>query len=157
DVLPLFHSFGYLLVWLGMDTGMGLICNPSPLETGTIGELVEAHAATVLFATPTFLNLYRRRCAPAQFGSLRLVIAGAEKLPSSTLESFEETFGVRPLEGYGLTECSPVVAVNAPDFRAAGFFQPGTRRGSVGHPLPGVSVRIVDPATLDRSEVGPPL
>jgi acyl-[acyl-carrier-protein]-phospholipid O-acyltransferase/long-chain-fatty-acid--[acyl-carrier-protein] ligase len=106
---------------------------------------VEQHAATVLFATPTFLNIYLRRCPPAQFGSLRLVIAGAEKLPESISAGFEDTFGIRPLEGYGMTECSPVVAVNAPDYRAPGFYQPGHRRGTVGHPLPGVAVRIVKP------------
>ena len=66
------------------------------------------------------------------------MIAGAEKLPESVARTFEDHFGIRPLEGYGVTECSPVVAVNAPDFRGAGFFQPGSRRGFVGQPLPGV-------------------
>ena len=145
DVLPLFHSFGYLLLWLAGCRGMGLICHANPLEAGTVGGLVERYKATVLFGTPTFLQLYARRCAPAQFGSLRLVIAGAEKLPEAVSRNFEDTFGIRPLEGYGLTECSPVVAVSAPDYRAAGFFQPGSRRGFVGHPLPGVTVRVVDP------------
>src|SRR5262249_9834397 len=92
-------------------------------------------------------QLYARRCAPAQFGSIRLVIAGAEKLPESVSRQFEDHFGIRPLEGYGLTACSPVVAVNAPDFRAPGFFRPGSRRGSAGHPLPGVSVRVVEQET----------
>jgi acyl-[acyl-carrier-protein]-phospholipid O-acyltransferase/long-chain-fatty-acid--[acyl-carrier-protein] ligase len=99
----------------------------------------------MLLATPTFLQLYLRRCSPAQFGSLRLVIAGAEKLAEPLARTFEDSFGIRPLEGYGMTECSPVVAVSTLDYRAAGFFQPGSRRGFVGHPLPGVSVRIVDP------------
>ena len=152
DVLPLFHSFGYLLLWLGTCRGMGLVCHVKPLETGAVGELVERYGATVLFATPTFLHLYARRCAPAQFGSLRLVIAGAEKLPEAISRAFEDTFGIRPLEGYGMTECSPVVAVNAPDFRAPGFFQPGLRRGTVGHPLPGVSVRIVEPESIAGQE-----
>jgi acyl-[acyl-carrier-protein]-phospholipid O-acyltransferase/long-chain-fatty-acid--[acyl-carrier-protein] ligase len=124
---------------------MGLICHINPLEAGTIGGLVERYKATVLFGTPTFLQLYARRVAPAQFGSLRFVIAGAEKLPETVLRNFEDTFGIRPLEGYGLTECSPVVAVSAPDYRAAGFFQPGSRRGFVGHPLPGVTARVADP------------
>jgi acyl-[acyl-carrier-protein]-phospholipid O-acyltransferase/long-chain-fatty-acid--[acyl-carrier-protein] ligase len=145
DVLPLFHSFGYLLLWLGTCRGMGLVCHANPLESGTVGGLAERYQATVLFGTPTFLQLYARRCAPAQFGSIRLVIAGAEKLPETIARSFEDHFGVRPLEGYGLTECSPVVAVNAPDFRGPGYFQPGSRRGTVGHSLPGVSVRVVEP------------
>lgn len=144
-ILPLFHSFGYMLLWLGACQGMGLVCHPNPLESGTVGGLAERYSATVLFGTPTFLQLYARRCAPAQFGSIRLVIAGAERLTEAVSRSFEDHFGIRPLEGYGLTECSPVVAVNAPDFRAPGYFQPGSRRGFVGHPLPGISVRVTDP------------
>jgi acyl-[acyl-carrier-protein]-phospholipid O-acyltransferase/long-chain-fatty-acid--[acyl-carrier-protein] ligase len=155
DVLPLFHSFGYLLLWLAMCRGMGLVCHFKPQEASAVGELAQEYAATVLLATPAFLQIYARRCPPAQFGSLRLVIAGAEKLPENIALAFEETFGIRPLEGYGLTECAPVVAVNAPDFRAPGFYQPGARRGTVGHPLPGISVRIVRPesvATADASD-----
>ena len=123
----------------------------SPRRSGTVGGLVEQYAATVLFATPAFLNIYTRRCSPPQFGSLRMVVAGADKLPDSVAQAFEETFGIRVLEGYGMTECSPVVAVNAPDFRAPGFFQPGSRRGTVGHPLPGVSVRVVRPESVAES------
>jgi acyl-[acyl-carrier-protein]-phospholipid O-acyltransferase/long-chain-fatty-acid--[acyl-carrier-protein] ligase len=145
DILPLFHSYGFLLLWLGVCRGLGLVCHVKPQESGAVGALIEEHRATVLFATPAFLNIYTRRCPPAQFGSLRLVITGAERLPESIASGFEQTFGIRPLEGYGMTECSPVVAVNAPDYRAAGFYQPGSRRGTVGHPLPGVSLRIVKP------------
>ncbi len=148
DVLPLFHSFGYLLLWLGLCRGMGLICHVKPQESGVVGELIERYWATVLFATPAFLHIYTRRCAPAQFGSLRLVIAGADKLPDGISRAFEDTFGIRPLEGYGVTECSPVIAVNAPDFRAPGFYQPGAKRGTVGHTLPGVSVRIIKPESI---------
>jgi acyl-[acyl-carrier-protein]-phospholipid O-acyltransferase/long-chain-fatty-acid--[acyl-carrier-protein] ligase len=60
-------------------------------------------------------------------------------------QAFEETFGVRPLEGYGATECAPVIAASTRDFRGPGFYQPGSRRGSVGQPLPNIAVRIVDP------------
>ncbi len=143
DVLPLFHSFGYLLLWLGTCRGMGLICHVKPQDSGVVGELVEKYWATVLFATPAFLHIYTRRCTPGQFGSLRLVIAGADKLPEPVSRAFEDHFGIRPLEGYGVTECSPVIAVNAPDFRAPGFYQLGAKRGTVGHCLPGVSVRII--------------
>ena len=121
DVLPLFHSFGYLVLWLGVNRGWPLICHPNPLEAAAIGELVERYEATILLATPTFLQLYLRRCTPAQFGSLRLVIAGAEKLPEPLAPAFEDTFGIRPLEGYGMTECSPVVAVSTLDYRAPGL------------------------------------
>jgi acyl-[acyl-carrier-protein]-phospholipid O-acyltransferase/long-chain-fatty-acid--[acyl-carrier-protein] ligase len=157
DVLPLFHSFGYLVLWLALDRGLALICHPNPLEAAAVGDLVQRYRATVLLATPTFLQLYIRRCSPAQFGSLRLVLAGAERLGEPLAQAFEDTFGIRALEGYGLTECAPVVAVNTLDYRAPGFFQPGSRRGFVGQPLPGVSVRIVDPETneaLGPNEVG---
>ncbi|PYU14004.1 MAG: acyl-[ACP]--phospholipid O-acyltransferase, partial [Acidobacteria bacterium] len=74
---------------------------------------------------------------------------GAEKLPERLALAFEEAFGIRPLEGYGCTECSPVVSVNTRDFRAPGFRQVGAKRGKIGQPLPGVSVRIADPTTLE--------
>ena len=70
-------------------------------------------------------------------------MTGAEKLPERLAAAFEEKFGIRPLEAYGCTECSPAVTVNARDFRAAGFRQVAAKHGSIGHPLPGVSVRIV--------------
>ena len=98
-----------------------------------------------LLATPTFLQLYLRTCTPEDFGSLRLVMTAAEKLPDRLASAFEEHFGIRPLEGYGCTECAPAVAVNTHDFRSAGFRQIGAKRGKIGHPLPGVSVRIVNP------------
>jgi acyl-[acyl-carrier-protein]-phospholipid O-acyltransferase/long-chain-fatty-acid--[acyl-carrier-protein] ligase len=123
------------------------VYHPNPKDATAVGELVQRFAVTLLLSTPTFLQLYLRRCTPAQFGSLRVVVTGAEKLPERVSQAFEERFGVRPLEGYGATECAPAIAVSTPDFRAAGFFQPGARRGSVGQPLPGVAVRIVDPAT----------
>ncbi|WP_406694155.1 AMP-binding protein [Singulisphaera sp. Ch08] len=153
-ILPLFHSFGYTSLWLAGNYGMGTVFHANPLDAATISALVERYRATILLATPTFLQLYIRRCAPAQFGSLRLVIAGAEKLPEGLATAFEDTFGIRPLEGYGMTECSPVVAISTLDYRAPGFFQPGSRRGFAGHPLPGVSVRVVDLATGEPVEPG---
>src|SRR4029077_15405318 len=142
-ILPLFHSFGYTIFWFAVNSGMGTVFHPSPLDAALIGSLVERYRVTILLATPTFLQLYLRRCTPAQFGSLRLILAGAEKLPESLALAFEDTFGIRPMEGYGLTECSPVVGVNTFEGREPRFFQPGSRRGYVGQPLPGVSVRIV--------------
>ena len=81
---------------------------------------------------------------------------GAEKLPERVALAFEDRFGIRPLEGYGCTECAPVVAVNTRDFRAPGFRQVGAKRGKIGHPLPGVSVRIADPETLEPLPTGQP-
>ena len=99
---------------------------------------------TFLIATPTFLQGYMRRCKPESFGSLQYVLVGAEKLPERVALAFEDQFGIRPLEGYGCTECSPVVAVNGKDFRGRGFRQVAAKRGKIGHPLPGVTVKIVD-------------
>ena len=144
-ILPFFHSFGYLVFWFVMFNNAGLVFHPSPLDVAAIGELVRRYRITFLVTTPTFLQLYLRRCTPEQFSSLRVVLTGAEKLPSRLAQAFEDRFGIAPIEGYGITECAPVVAVNCPDFRAAGYFQPASRRGTVGQPLPGVSVQIVDP------------
>jgi acyl-[acyl-carrier-protein]-phospholipid O-acyltransferase/long-chain-fatty-acid--[acyl-carrier-protein] ligase len=144
-VLPFFHSFGFTgTLWLPAALGVGVIFHPNPLDAKTIGPLVKRYAVTFLLATPTFLQLYLRGCAPADFGSLRLVMTAAEKLPDRLASAFEEQFGIRPMEGYGCTECAPAVAVNTPDFRSAGFHQVGVKRGTIGHPLPGVCVRVVD-------------
>src|SRR5207248_5809962 len=102
-ILPLFHSFGYTLFWFAAHSGMASVCHPSPLDAARIGELVQQYRVTILLATPTFLQLYLRRCAPAQFGSLRLVLAGAEKMPEPLELAFEDAFGIKPMEGYGMT------------------------------------------------------
>ena len=154
-ILPFFHSFGYLAtLWLAVNHGVGVVYHPTPLDPGGIGELMEKKRVTILIATPTFLQLYWRRCLPEQFGSVRVVLTGAEKLSERLAGAFEEKFGIRPYEGYGVTECAPVIAVNCPDFRAAGFYQPASRRGTVGRPLPGVSVRVVDPDSFEPLPVG---
>jgi acyl-[acyl-carrier-protein]-phospholipid O-acyltransferase / long-chain-fatty-acid--[acyl-carrier-protein] ligase len=144
-ILPFFHSFGCMAaLWMPAVTGVGVVYHPNPLDARAIGELVSRYKVTFLIATPTFLQAYMRRCSPESFGSLQYVLVGAEKLPDRVALAFEDTFGLRPLEGYGCTECSPVVTVNTRDFRAAGFRQVGARRGRIGHPLPGVCVRILD-------------
>jgi acyl-[acyl-carrier-protein]-phospholipid O-acyltransferase/long-chain-fatty-acid--[acyl-carrier-protein] ligase len=154
-ILPFFHSFGFTATLMTPAlVGVGVAYHPNPLDAKPVGELARRYGATYLMATPTFLQLYLRTCDPADFGSLRLVMVGAEKLPERLATAFEEKFGVRPVEGYGCTECSPVVTGNTHDFRAAGFRQAGSRRGSIGRPLPGVSVRIVSPDTGDPVPVG---
>ncbi len=156
-ILPFFHSFGFMgTLWLPAKLGLGVVFHPSPLDARVIGGLVEKYAVTFLLATPTFLQAYMRRCTPEEFGSLQFVLAGAEKLPERVALGFEDVFGIRPLEGYGCTECSPVVAVNTRDFRAPGFRQVGAKRGRIGHPLPGVSVRIVDPDTGQPLDINQP-
>src|SRR5215813_4728990 len=149
-ILPFFHSFGFTAgLWLPAVHGMGVVFHPNPLDATSISELVGKHRVTFLIATATFLQAYMRRCLPEHFGSLQYVVVGAEKLPERVALAFEDVFGIRPLEGYGCTECSPVVAVNGRDFRAPGFRQVGARRGTIGQPLPGVTVRVVDPDTRE--------
>jgi acyl-[acyl-carrier-protein]-phospholipid O-acyltransferase/long-chain-fatty-acid--[acyl-carrier-protein] ligase len=149
-ILPFFHSFGFTgTLCLPTTIGIGVIFHPNPLESRAIGALVSQYAVTFLLATPTFLQAYMRRCSPEDFGSLQYVMAGAEKLPERISTAFEDRFGIRPLEGYGCTECSPAVTVNTRDFRAAEFRQVGAKRASIGHPLPGIGVRIVNPETFD--------
>ncbi|HXN22198.1 MAG TPA: acyl-[ACP]--phospholipid O-acyltransferase [Candidatus Dormibacteraeota bacterium] len=153
-VLPFFHSFGFTVtLWLPAVLGVGVVYHPNPLDMAAISELTRNYGLTFLLATPTFLQAYMRRCAPEDFGSLQYVVVGAEKLPDRVAAAFEDRFGLRPVEGYGCTECSPVVSVNRHDFRAPGFRQVGAKRGSIGHPLPGVSVRIRNP---DSGEPVPP-
>jgi acyl-[acyl-carrier-protein]-phospholipid O-acyltransferase/long-chain-fatty-acid--[acyl-carrier-protein] ligase len=145
-ILPFFHSFGFTgTLCATAAVGAGVVYHPNPLDSKSIGSLVSGKAVTFLLATPTFLQLYLRGCTPEAFGGLRMVMTGAEKLPERLATAFEEHFGLRPLEAYGCTECAPAVAVNAPDFRSAGFLQVGGKRGKIGRPLPGVSIRIVDP------------
>lgn len=153
-VLPLFHAFGIMSLWLASRFGIGTVAHPNPLDATTVDELAERFRATILLATPTLLRLYLHRCAPAHLGSLRLVLVGAERLPPSLATAFQDQFGIRPLEGYGVTECAPVISVGTLDYRAPGFFQPGSRRGYAGQPLPGVSVRIVCPETFEELEPG---
>ena len=144
-ILPFFHSFGFTVTLaLPAVLGSGLVFNPSPLDGKAVGTLVREHNVTVLLATPTFLQIYLRSLPPEDFGSLKLVVTGAEKLPDRIATAFEDHFGIRPFEGYGCTECSPAVSVNTLDYRAAGFRQVGGKRGKVGHPFPGMAVRIAD-------------
>jgi acyl-[acyl-carrier-protein]-phospholipid O-acyltransferase/long-chain-fatty-acid--[acyl-carrier-protein] ligase len=154
-VLPFFHSFGFTAtLWYPLVKRVTAVYHPSPVEGPAIGALVREYGATVLLATPTFLRIYTRSVPPDDFGSLQFVVVGAEKLRQDLADSFRDKFGVRPVEGYGCTECSPVVAVNVPDFRARGLVQRGTRPGTIGQPLPGVAVRVVEPETREPLPVG---
>lgn len=155
-ILPFFHSFGYMVFWFVMFNNATMIFHPSPLDVAAIGELIRTYRVTFLVTTPTFMQLYARRCTPEQFSSMRVILTGAEKLQARLAQAIEDKFGVDPIEGYGVTECAPVIAVNCPDFRAAGYYQPASRRGTVGQPLPGVSVQIVDPDSYAPLPAGTP-
>ena len=156
-ILPFFHSFGFTgTLALALTGGRGVVFHPNPFDARTIGAMVAQYAVTFLLATPTFLQTYIRRCDAGQFGSLKLVLVGAEKLQERTAQAFEDKFGIRPLEAYGCTECSPAVTVNTRDFRAARFRQVGAKRGKIGHALPGISLRIVDPESFEPVALGAP-
>jgi acyl-[acyl-carrier-protein]-phospholipid O-acyltransferase/long-chain-fatty-acid--[acyl-carrier-protein] ligase len=145
-ILPFFHSFGFTVtLCLPGEIGAGVVFHPNPLDARTVGSLVRENAVTILLATPTFLQLYMRGVPSADFGSLQLVVVGAEKLSERLADAFEQQFGIRPLEGYGTTECAPAVSVNIMDFRAAGFHQIGGKRGKIGRVLPGMTARLADP------------
>lgn len=114
------------------------------------------YGVTVVMGTPTFLQIYLRGCAAEDFGGVQFVLTGAEKLQPRLAHAFEAKFGILPMEGYGSTECGPVQALSTRDYRAAGYFQAGAKRGKIGHPLPGISIRIVDPDTWKPLSVGQP-
>ena len=153
--LPFFHSFGFTVtLCLPAILGVGVAYHPTPLDASAVGRLVRDYGITFLLSTPTFLQLYLRGCSSGDFSTLRVVVAGAEKLNNRLAAAFEEKFGICPLEGYGCTECSPVLAVNTPDFHAAGVRSRGAQPGKVGRPLPGISIRIVNLETFEPMERG---
>ena len=143
-ILPFFHSFGYTVTfWAVMTLGPMGVYHFNPLDARQIGKLAERYGATVLLGTPTFLRGYLRRIEPEQFAKLDIVVVGAEKMPADLFEAFEQRFGVRPVEGYGATELSPLVSVNIPPSRSKATYQIDREEGSVGRPLPGTAARIV--------------
>ncbi|MDP4879105.1 MAG: AMP-binding protein, partial [Opitutales bacterium] len=124
-------------------------------------EAIAEEGATILLGTPTFLKPYLKRAKPEQLSSLKYIIAGAEKTPDGLADLWEKTFGSLYLEGYGLTETTPVVSVNLPHppkgVQYPGDSSEGNRRGSVGRPMPGHAARILHPDTrvdLPIDEVG---
>jgi len=156
-ILPFFHSFGFTVtLCLPIVLGTGVAFYPNPLDAKGVGAMVRENKVTVLLATATFLQIYLRGVAPEDFGGLKLVVTGAEKLPEPLAAAFEARFGIRPFEGYGCTECSPAVAVNTWDYRAAGFYQVGGKHGKIGQPVPGMCVRITDADNPWGGKILPP-
>lgn len=148
-VLPFFHSFGYTVtMWGPMCVGGSALYLPDPRAAKEVGEWAAKERCTVMAATATFMRFYLRRCGENDFATMRLIVCGAEKLPVSLANEFEAKFKVRPLEGYGCTELSPVVSVNMPDVTIENFTQVRVKDGTIGHPLPGLACRIVNPETL---------
>lgn len=135
--LPAFHSFGLSVTGLlPLLSGMKVVRHPDPTDAGGLARKITAYRPTLLVGTPTFVGYIFDRAQAGQWDCLRLIVVGAEKCPQALFERCRIVApNARLLEGYGITECSPVVSVNPPD---------ANRPGTIGKPLPGVEVRVVD-------------
>ncbi len=156
-ILPFFHSFGYTVcLWAAMSIDVKGVYHFNPLEAKQVGKLVKKHRGTVLLATPTFLRSYLRRCDTDELATLDAIVTGAEKLPRDLCDAFEAKFGVRPVEGYGTTELSPLVSANIPPSRSPSRSSSDWKEGTVGRPAPGISVKVTDLDTGAELGMGRP-
>ena len=160
--LPVFHSFGFTIgLWYCLSRSPRLVTLPSPLDSAAAVKAIKEEKITVVVGTPTFLRPYARRAAASDFATLDWAVVGAEKCPADLIDTFVDTLETPMLEGYGITETSPVLSVNVPDHldpgEAPGGVWVGTVRGSVGRPVIGVAIRFIDPTTeavLPSDQVG---
>ncbi|WP_435017173.1 AMP-binding protein [Tundrisphaera sp. TA3] len=159
-VLPMFHSFGFTVtIWTVLLLGKKVVYHVNPLDAKIVCDLVEKHGVTMLVGTPTFMRHYAQRAKPGQLSTLYHLLLGAEKLKPELFQEIVEKTGVTPLEGYGTTELSPVVSVNAPFPMTLpdGRVVDGNRRGTVGRLIPGTAVKTVgieDGQDLPRGQEG---
>ncbi|MBS0209425.1 MAG: MFS transporter [Planctomycetes bacterium] len=149
--VPFFHSLGYTTtMWTVLTMHIKGAYHFSPLDTHEIAKLCQRHKGTVIITAPTFLRSFLRRADVEEMRSLEVVVAGAEKLPVDLCDAFEKKFNVRPVEGYGTTECSPLVAVNIPARRAPPTDEVVAKEGTVGRPIPGVAAKVINAETGEQ-------
>ena len=149
-VLPFFHSFGYTVtIWTALALGKKVVYHINPVDAKTIGKLCSDHGVTLIAGTPSFTRLYLKSCPAEQFKTLTHFILGAEKLKPELYRQINQWLGIEPMEGYGTTELSPVVAVNVPHEvdLPDGRRVYGNRPGTVGLPVPGTRIKTLDPET----------
>ncbi|ASM39643.1 acyl-[ACP]--phospholipid O-acyltransferase [Campylobacter sp. RM12327] len=157
--LPLFHSFGITVTtFLPLTEGIMSVHIPDPTDSSTIGNMAAKYNATILLGTSTFFRLYNKskKINSLMFANLRIVVAGAEKLKEDIKKEFKMKFGHEIYEGYGTTETTPVVSCNMPNSLDPDFFTElvFNKPRTVGLPLPGTVIKIVDPKTLEELDIG---
>ena len=156
-ILPFFHSFGFTVsIWIVLTLGKKVVFHINPLEARIVGDLCAKHGVTMIAGTPTFMRTYLKKCPKEQFARLTHLLLGAEKVKIEFSKEIKENLGIDALEGYGTTELSPVVAVNVTNdlVRPDGRKIHGYRLGTVGIPVPGTSIKTVDPETGQSLPVG---
>ncbi|WP_309400819.1 AMP-binding protein [Cerasicoccus maritimus] len=149
--LPIFHSFGFTVqIWTALGVGVKVVTTPSPLDFKKTADVIEQEKCSILLGTPTFFRPYLKRVEPEKLKTLKIVVGGAEKTPAGFHDAWEARFpNSKYLEGYGLTETTPVTSVNVPDLPATKDAPAveRTRRGSVGKLFIGMAARIECPDT----------
>jgi len=156
-ILPFFHSLGFLAtLWLPLLERCPVTYHANPLQSEKVVRMIRKQRLTTLLATPTLLQGIMRRAQPDDIKSLRYVITGGEKLNASLACAFQKKFGLQPMEGYGSTELSPVVALSLPNRKFGSLICCGNRAGSVGRALPNIATKIIDPETGIRVSTGKP-
>ena len=155
STLPTFHAFGFAITTLmPLSEGIPIVCHADPKDVTTIASGIQKYSGTILVGTPTFLRMYtiNKKVTYESMQSLRLVVAGAEKLRSEVRDAFEAKFKMPVYEGYGTTETSPGASVNLPDIKSP--YKLRNRPGTVGKAFSGTEFRIVDPDSLDPIPTG---